>query len=250
MECGPGSPGCAGRRSSRIQGGVAQEFKYRAVNRRRSRLGNDLSNSCGAVADLRRHYARERADFLDRVDIEIGERRPAHLRIGRVDTVHGKDCRRAALAVDGKLLREVGGAVGIRHGARSQQQQLAEVALVKWQFRDFLARELFAATGAHFACRTAGRCRLILCLLASVRISGLLHLSAGRSCSKGREHRQGSGHDAYLKLPTQHTSLYFLVSGLQGSFFPSRRWVRSASPPGHRIMQIPGSSRPVDCLPP
>ena len=54
------------------------------------------------------------------------------------------DCD-AALAIHRELLSEICRAVGVGHGAGGQQQQLAEVALVQRQARDFFARKMFAA---------------------------------------------------------------------------------------------------------
>ena len=43
--------------------------------------------------------------------------------IADVGAVHGEGSLDAALAVDGELLGEVGGAVGVGHGAGGEQQQ-------------------------------------------------------------------------------------------------------------------------------
>jgi hypothetical protein len=55
--------------------------------------------------------------------------------------------RRAALTIHRELLREVGGAVGVGHGARRQQQQLAEVASVQRQARYFFGGKMLAPIG-------------------------------------------------------------------------------------------------------
>jgi hypothetical protein len=109
------------------------------------------------VTDFRRQDSGTRIDFLNRVHVEIGKRRATHLRIGGVDTVHGEDGCRAALAVYCKLLREIGGPVGVGHSAGGEEQQLAEVALVERQAGDFLARKALATTAlgsALIGCRT------------------------------------------------------------------------------------------------
>jgi hypothetical protein len=41
----------------------------------------------------------------------------------------------ATLAVYRELLREISGAVGIRHGSGGEEQQFAEVTLVEWSWR-------------------------------------------------------------------------------------------------------------------
>ena len=64
------------------------------------------------------------------VDVEVGEGGASHFGVAGVGVVHREGGLDAALAVDGKLLGEVGGAVGVGHGAGGEKQQLAEVALV------------------------------------------------------------------------------------------------------------------------
>ena len=67
--------------------------------------------------------------------------------IGGVETVQGEHGGGAALSVDRELLGEVGGAVGVGHGAGGQQQQLAEVARVQGKTRNFSAGKPLAAAG-------------------------------------------------------------------------------------------------------
>ena len=105
----------------------------------------DVGESGSAAADLGGHPAGAGVDALDRIHVEVGEGGAAHLGIADVGAVHGKGGFNAALAVDGELRGEVGGAVGVGHGAGGQQQQRAEVALVEGQFADGLAGKLFAA---------------------------------------------------------------------------------------------------------
>src|SRR6267378_5349057 len=83
--------------------------------------------------------------FLDGVDVKVGKGSAAEFGVGRVRSVDGEDSGGAALAVDGKLLREIGGAVGVRHGAGGKQEELAEVAFIQRQSGDFPGGEMFAA---------------------------------------------------------------------------------------------------------
>jgi len=53
---------------------------------------------------------------------------------------------------------EVGGSVGVGHGAGGEQEELAEVTLVQREFADGLAGQLFA-TGALLVCNDDGRKR-------------------------------------------------------------------------------------------
>ncbi len=108
---------------------------------------DDVGVAGGAVADLGLHDAGAGFDFLDGVDVEVGEGGAAHFGVGGVDAVHGEDGGGAALAVDGELLREVGGAVGVGHGAGGEQEQFAEVARVQGQAGDLGSGEAFAAAG-------------------------------------------------------------------------------------------------------
>ncbi len=132
---------------SGVEGRIAHEFKKRTVEAAAPRSGDDVGKAGGAAADFRRHPSRLRLNLLHGIDVEVTEGRSTHLRVADVSAIHGKGRFDASLAVDGKLLGEVGGSVGIRHGARRQQQQLAEVALVEWELADRLARELYPACG-------------------------------------------------------------------------------------------------------
>ena len=53
----------------------------------------------------------------------------------------------AALAIDGKLLGEVGGAVGVGHGACREQEQLAEVARIQRQAGNLSTGKVLTPTG-------------------------------------------------------------------------------------------------------
>ena len=89
------------------------------------------------MTGVRRHDARAGLHFLDGIDVEVGEGGAAEFGVGGVRSVDGKDGGGAALAVDGKLLSEIGGAVGVRHGAGSQEQELAKVAFIQRQAGHF-----------------------------------------------------------------------------------------------------------------
>ena len=130
-----------------VQVGVAQEFEDRSVRRVGAGTGDDVGKPRGAAADLGGQPAGTRTNLLHGIDIEIGEGRAAHFGIARIGAVHGKDCGGAALSVDGELLREIGGAVGVGHGAGRQQEQLAEVAFIERQLGNRFAGKLLA-TGA------------------------------------------------------------------------------------------------------
>jgi len=84
----------------------------------------------GAAADAGGHPPGAGIDSFDRVDIEVGEGGTTHLGIADVGAVHGKGRFHSALAVDGKLRGEVGGAIGIGHGhgisrGRARRRRLA-----------------------------------------------------------------------------------------------------------------------------
>ena len=82
------------------------------------------------MADFGRHDPGTGLHFLNGIDVEIGEGGAAEFRVGGVGAVDGEDGGDAALAVDGELLGEIGGAVGVGHGAGGEQKQFAEVALI------------------------------------------------------------------------------------------------------------------------
>ena len=128
-----------------VKGGVADKLEDRSVEAAGAGAGVDIGKSRSSAADLGRHPAGAGIDAFDRVHVEVGKGGPAHLRVADVRAVHGKGRLNAALPVDGELLREIGCAVGIGHGAGGQQQQGAEVALVERQFADRLAGKFLAA---------------------------------------------------------------------------------------------------------
>jgi len=129
---------------SGIEGRIAQELKERAVETSAAGPGDDVGKAGASIANGRRHKTRLRLDLFDRVDVEVAEGGTAHLGIADVRTVHGKRCLNPALTVDGELLREVGSAIGIGHGAGSEQQQLAEISLIQGKLTDGVAREGYA----------------------------------------------------------------------------------------------------------
>ena len=97
------------------------------------------------MPDFRRHHSGAGLHSLNRIDIEIGKRRAALFRIARVCAIRGENGGYAALPVDRKLLGEIGGAIGVGHGACGEQQQLAEIALVQREVRDFSTGQSFSA---------------------------------------------------------------------------------------------------------
>ncbi len=113
---------------ARVERSVAEELEQAAMDGIRSRLRDHVSETRGPVTDLGQHHAGTGLHFLDGIDIEGGEGSATHFRIGGVGSVHGKDRGHAALTVDGKLLREICSSVGVGHGPRRQQEQLAEIA--------------------------------------------------------------------------------------------------------------------------
>ena len=131
-----------------VEGGVAQELEERAVEAAAAGAGDDVGEAGGAAADLGGHPAGAGLESPATAStLKLEKVAAAHLGIADVGAVHGEGGFDAALAVDGELLREVGGAVGVGHGAGGEQQQLAEVALVERQLADGLAGELLAAGG-------------------------------------------------------------------------------------------------------
>ena len=125
------------KKITRIERRVAHEFECAAVHLLRAGFGNHVVEAGGSVPDLRRHHAGAGLHFLNRVHVEIGKRGAAQLRVRGVRAVDGEDRSDAALPVHRELLSEICRAVGVRHGARGQQQQFAEVALVQRQGRNF-----------------------------------------------------------------------------------------------------------------
>ena len=150
---------CVIEEVARVEGGVADKFEDGTMKTALARASDDVGESRGAAPDLGGHPAGAGLDLFHRVDIEVGEGCAAHLRVAGIRAIRGEDRFHAALAVDSELLREVGGAVGVGHRARGQQQQLAEIALVQRQRTDRMAGKLFSAGGRGLgdSCRRNGR---------------------------------------------------------------------------------------------
>ena len=129
----------------RIKRRIAHKFKRAAMHEIRALFGHHVGVTGGSLADLRRHHAGTGLHFMDRVHVEIGKRGPAQFGVRGGGSVHREHGRDAALPVGGKLLREVRRAIGVRHRARRQQQQLAEVALVQGQAGNFFTGKMLAA---------------------------------------------------------------------------------------------------------
>src|SRR4029077_966180 len=91
-----------------VERGVAEELEHAAVQVVGAGAGDDVGVARSAVADFGLHDAGTGLDFLDSVDVEVGKGGAAHLRVGGVDAVHGKDGGGTPLAVHGELLGEVG----------------------------------------------------------------------------------------------------------------------------------------------
>ena len=125
--------GLAVEEIARIERRVAQKLEHRSVKRIGAGARHDIGVAGRASPDFGGHPAGTGVDLFHGIDIEIRERRAAHFRIARIRAIHGEHRRGTALAVDGELLGEIRGAVGIGHGAGREQQQLAEVALVQGQ---------------------------------------------------------------------------------------------------------------------
>ena len=130
-----------------IKGGVAGKFKETAMDLVSAGLGDHVGETGRAVSDLRRYHSRTRLHFLDGVHVEVGEGGASDFRIGGVESIQGEYGGGAALAIDGKLLGEVGGAVGVGHGACGEQEQLAEVARIQRQAGNLSAGKALTATG-------------------------------------------------------------------------------------------------------
>ena len=144
---------------ARIESGVADKFKHRTVQSAGSGLGDDVGEAGGPGAHFGGHHAGIGANLLDGVHVKVSKRRPAQFRVGRINTVDGKNRAGAALAVNGKLLREVSRAVRIRRGAGAERQQLGEVTLVERQAGDLLTGELGAVPFRLDERRTRSRSR-------------------------------------------------------------------------------------------
>ncbi len=105
-----------------VEGGVAQEFESRTVNRVGAGAGDDIGETCGAAADFGGHPTGAGANFLHGIHVEVGEGGAADFGIAAIGAVHGEDGGRATLAVHGELLGKVGGAVGVGHGAGGEEE--------------------------------------------------------------------------------------------------------------------------------
>ena len=138
--------GAAVEEVARVEGGVADELEDAAVQVVGAGLGDDVGEARRAVADFGGHHAGTGFDLLNRIDVEVGERGAAHFGVGGVDAVHGEHGGGAALSVDGELLGEIGGSVGVGLRAGGEQEQLAEIALVERQGSHLAAGE-FRASG-------------------------------------------------------------------------------------------------------
>src|SRR6266403_741396 len=132
---------------SRIEGRIADKFEKAAVDLIAAGFGNHVRESGGAVTRVRRHDAGAGLHFLDSVDVEIGKGSAAELGVGGVCSIDGKDGGGTTLAINGELLREIGGAVGVRHGAGGEEKESAEVAFVEGQAGYFSGGQTLAATG-------------------------------------------------------------------------------------------------------
>src|ERR1022692_2570372 len=128
-----------------IEGRIAKKLENRSVFGVGSRPCDDIGKARGAAPDLGCHPTRTGPDLLHSIDIEIREGRTADLRVGTIGAVHGEHGCGAPLAVHSELLRKIRRSIGVRHGARREQEQLAEVALVQGQRRNGFARQLLAA---------------------------------------------------------------------------------------------------------
>ena len=115
---------------SRVEGRIADKFEQAAVDLIAAGPRDHVRESRGAVTGVRGHDAGIGLHFLDGIDVEVGKGSSAEFRIGRVRSVDGENSGGAALAVDGKLLREIGGAIGVRHGAGGKEEELAEIAFI------------------------------------------------------------------------------------------------------------------------
>ncbi len=94
---------------------------------------DDVGKASSTAADIGGHPAGAGADFLDSIYVEIGEGGAADFGIADIGAIHGEDGLSATLAVDGELLGEVSGAIGVGHGAGGEQEKLAKIALVEGQ---------------------------------------------------------------------------------------------------------------------
>jgi hypothetical protein len=110
-------------------------------------FGDDVGKAGGPFAEFRRHDTGAGLHFLDGIHVEVGKSSAAEFGIAGTGAISGEDSSDAALAVDGKLLGEVGGTVGVGHGAGGEEKKFAEVALVQREIRNLLAGEAQTAGG-------------------------------------------------------------------------------------------------------
>ena len=82
-----------------------------------------LVKASGAAPYDGGHPARARVDSFHRIHIEVGKGGTAHLGVADVGAIQGESSFDATLTVDGELSGKVGGAIGVGHGARSQQEE-------------------------------------------------------------------------------------------------------------------------------
>ena len=75
---------------ARIKRRVADKFKRAAVHIVCPRLRKDIVESSRSMPDLRRHHARTRLHFLNRVHVEVRKSRAAKFRVRRIRAVHRK----------------------------------------------------------------------------------------------------------------------------------------------------------------
>src|SRR6266436_532161 len=126
---------------------IADKFEKAAMDLIAAGLRNHVRESSGAVTRVSRHYSGAGLHFLDSVDVEVGKGSAAELGVGGVRSIDGEDGGGATLAIDGELLREIGRAVGVCHGAGGEEKKPAEVAFVEGQAGHFSGGETLAAAG-------------------------------------------------------------------------------------------------------
>src|SRR5882762_9294614 len=108
-----------------VQRRVTQKLNRAAVNEIRPRLRHHIRKTRCPVPDLRRHHARTRLHFLNRIHVEIRKRRPAQLRIARVPSVDREHRGRTTLSIRSELLRKIRRAIRVGHRTRGKLLLLA-----------------------------------------------------------------------------------------------------------------------------
>ena len=131
----------------RIERSVTLELEHAAVDLSHAKFRDHVRVTRSAVSDLGCHHARVRLHFLNRIHVEVGKRRPTHLRISRIETIGRKHGRHAALSIDRKLLREIRRAIRIRHRPSREQKQFAEISGIQRQTGNLRTRQLLASAG-------------------------------------------------------------------------------------------------------